>query len=179
MKARTSTTLRAIPASARIWSLTLLLAAVAGAIYIVALREQPAPRVEFAIPWPFLAVAVAVAELRVIEVHFRRESHAFSLSEFPAVVGLFFLGANDYLLAMIVFGVTFAMNGINWIDPKQPQNEFIIKILMLEDLAKGFRDNLPFSGRAIHVSCGILSLNFKLRNDLVRIDVRQYSCLTV
>jgi uncharacterized RDD family membrane protein YckC len=37
-----------------------------------------------------------------------------------------------YLLAMIVFGVTFAMNGINWIDPKQPQNEFIIKILMLE-----------------------------------------------
>ena len=38
---------------------------------------------------------------------------------------------------------------------------------------------VPISGRAIHVSSGILSLNFKSRNDLVRIDIRQYSCLTV
>ena len=43
---------------------------------------------------------MAIAELRVVEVHFRRESHAFSLSEFPAVVGMFFLPVNEYLVAV-------------------------------------------------------------------------------
>ena len=99
---RTSASFHAVPASARIWSLTLLLVAAAAAIYFVVLRNQGAPHVAFQIPWPLLAIAVAVAELRVIEVHFRRESHAFSLSEVPAVVGMFFLGANDYLLAVLI-----------------------------------------------------------------------------
>lgn len=82
--------------------LSLLLATMAGAVYLLILQGQPSPRVEFQIPWYALAVAVAVAELRVVEVHFRRESHAFSLSELPAVVGMFFLGINDYLLAVLV-----------------------------------------------------------------------------
>ena len=82
--------------------LSLLLATLAGAVYLVVLQGQPSPAVDFHIPWFVLAIAVAAAELRVVEVHFRRESHAFSLSEFPAVVGMFFLGANDYLLAVLV-----------------------------------------------------------------------------
>ena len=65
-------------------------------------RLLPAPYVQFSIPWPIMAVAVAVAELRVVEVHFRRESHSFSLSEFPAVIGMFFLAPNDYLIAVLV-----------------------------------------------------------------------------
>jgi hypothetical protein len=32
------------------------------------------------------------------------------------------------------------------------QHEIVIKILMLDDLAKGFRDNLPFSGRANRIA---------------------------
>ncbi len=87
---------------ARIWALTLLLIVVGAAIYLVALRGQPGPRVEFDIPWPVLAFAVAVAELRVVVVHFRRETHSFSLSEFPAVIGMFFLSPGEYLAAVLV-----------------------------------------------------------------------------
>jgi len=32
------------------------------------------------------------------------------------------------------------------------QHEIVIKILMLDDLSKGFRDNLPFSGRANRIA---------------------------
>ena len=93
---------RRIPVTARIWSLTLVLTAMATAIYLVALRSQPGPHVQFQLPWPVLAFAVALAELRVVEVHFRRETHSFSLSEFPAVVGLFFLSPGEYLAALLV-----------------------------------------------------------------------------
>lgn len=40
-----------------------------------------------------------------------------------------------YILGMIVFAIMFAMNGISWIDPKQPQQEFIVKVLILEGVA--------------------------------------------
>ena len=54
------------------------------------------------LPWPLLAVAFATAELKVIQVHFRRETHSFSLSEFPAVIGFFFLSPIDYVTAVLV-----------------------------------------------------------------------------
>src|SRR5665213_11632 len=54
------------------------------------------------IPWPFLAAGFFLTELKVIEVHFRRETHAFSLSEMPAVIGLFFVPPEQYLLALLV-----------------------------------------------------------------------------
>jgi diguanylate cyclase (GGDEF)-like protein len=94
--------LRRVPVTARIWLLTGLLAAFATMIYLLLLRGQPGPRVDFHIPWPVMAFAVAVAELRVVEVHFRRETHSFSLSEFPAVVGMFFLSPGEYLSALLV-----------------------------------------------------------------------------
>jgi diguanylate cyclase (GGDEF)-like protein len=49
-----------------------------------------------------MAIAFATAELRVVQVHFRRETHSFSLSEFPAVIGFFFLSPFDYVLAVLV-----------------------------------------------------------------------------
>ena len=52
--------------------------------------------------WPLLAAAFALAELKVVEVHFRRETHAFSLSEFPAVIGFFSLAPTEYLAAMLL-----------------------------------------------------------------------------
>ena len=54
------------------------------------------------VPWPIIALAFALAELKVVEVHFRRETHSFSLSEFPAVIGLFFLSPPEYVLAVVV-----------------------------------------------------------------------------
>ena len=90
-----------IPAVVRVWGLTLTLSVVAVAIYITKLHGLPAHATPFQIPWPLLAVAFAAAELKVVEVHFRRETHSFSLSEFPAVVGLFFLSPPDYVLAVL------------------------------------------------------------------------------
>jgi hypothetical protein len=94
--------LRRVPVTARIWLLTVSLAAIATTIYLLLLRGHPGPRVDFHIPWPVMAFAVALAELRVVEVHFRRETHSFSLSEFPAVVGMFFLNPGEYLSALLV-----------------------------------------------------------------------------
>ena len=54
------------------------------------------------IPWPLVAAGFCLAELKVVTVHFRREKHSFSLSEFPAVIGLFTLTPAEYLMAMTV-----------------------------------------------------------------------------
>ena len=41
-------------------------------------------------------------ELKVVDVHFRREKHSFSLSELPPVIGFFLLAPDRYFLAMLV-----------------------------------------------------------------------------
>ena len=48
------------------------------------LTALPAP---FAIPWPLAALAFYLGETNVVEVHFLRERHSFSLSELPGIVG--------------------------------------------------------------------------------------------
>ncbi|HSO30689.1 MAG TPA: EAL domain-containing protein [Candidatus Sulfomarinibacteraceae bacterium] len=93
--------LGAVPPAVRVWSLSSVLVAIAATIYLVALQDLPAAQGAW-IPWPLLAAAFAIAELKVVEVHFRRETHAFSLSEFPAVIGFFSLSPTDYLLAVFV-----------------------------------------------------------------------------
>jgi len=37
-----------------------------------------------------------------------------------------------YFLAFIVFGIVMGIYGINWLDPKQPQNDLIAKFLVME-----------------------------------------------
>jgi diguanylate cyclase (GGDEF)-like protein len=54
------------------------------------------------LPWPLIALGFCMAELKVVDVHFKREQHSFSLSEFPAVIGLFLLSPHDYILAVLV-----------------------------------------------------------------------------
>ena len=93
--------LLAIRPAVRVWAQTVLLGAVAFAVYALALRDLPRPENAW-IPWPALAAAFTIAELKVVEVHFRRETHSFSLSEFPAVIGFFSLSPADYLLAVLV-----------------------------------------------------------------------------
>ncbi|MCV0403541.1 MAG: GGDEF domain-containing protein [Chloroflexi bacterium] len=85
----------------RVAAFSAMLVALAVLIYLALLADSPARAVPFAIPWVFVAAAFAVADVKVIEVHFRRESHAFSLTEVPAVIGLFFLDPPTYLLALL------------------------------------------------------------------------------
>ena len=86
----------------RVRAFTLLIALAAVAVYLLVVRGLPAPPVPFMIPWPLAALAFYLGETRVVEVHFLRERHAFSLSELPAIFGLFFLSPNDYLLALMI-----------------------------------------------------------------------------
>jgi diguanylate cyclase (GGDEF)-like protein len=85
----------------RVWTFTGLLVAIALVAYLGAIRTLPTLAAPASIPWPLLAVGFFLTELKVIEVHFRRETHAFSLSEIPAVVGLFFVPPDMYLLALL------------------------------------------------------------------------------
>jgi diguanylate cyclase (GGDEF)-like protein len=80
-----------------LFSLSLLFAALAGWVLVVrGLQPIAAP---LDLPWPLLAVCFAIAERFEVSIHFRRERHSFSLSEIPAVVGLFCLTPNEYILA--------------------------------------------------------------------------------
>src|SRR5437867_11082681 len=90
------------PVTVRIWMFTGALAIAAIGIYLALLHGRPTPPVTLAVPWPVIAAAFALAELKVVQVHFRRETHSFSLSEFPAVIGFFFLSPTDYLIAVLL-----------------------------------------------------------------------------
>ena len=53
------------------------------------------------IPWPLFALAYCVAEVKVIDVRFRGGSHTFSLTEVPAVIGLFFVDPQWYVIGLV------------------------------------------------------------------------------
>ena len=94
--------LAAVPVTLRVWSFSAGIATCALLLYLTQLRGLPAPAQPFNIPWPVLAIGFFLAELKVVDVHFRREKHSFSLSEFPAVLGLFLLSPDQYLMAMLL-----------------------------------------------------------------------------
>jgi diguanylate cyclase (GGDEF)-like protein len=91
-----------LTAALRVRAFTLLIAVASAALYVVIIRGLPTLPAPFAIPWPLAAIAFYLGETRVVEVHFLRERHSFSLSELPGIFGLFFLSPTDYLLALII-----------------------------------------------------------------------------
>jgi len=97
-----------MPAAHRIILFVAVLSAAAAAIYGLLLVGRAAPYAAVPLSWPVLAVGFCIAEMKVVSVHFRRETHSFSLSEFPAVIGLFFLSPAEYILALLV-GSGFAL----------------------------------------------------------------------
>ena len=100
--------LRERPEARRVLLFSIVLAVLALVGYVAFVRDMQPLAGPVPIPWPLAAIAFFAAESKVIVVHFRRETHSFSLSEVPAVMGLFFLAPNDYLLALLV-GSTFAL----------------------------------------------------------------------
>jgi diguanylate cyclase (GGDEF)-like protein len=85
---------------ARVSLFSAFLAILAAVLFVLLIQDDAPLAVPFHIPWWLVAIGFALADIKVIEVHFRRESHAFSLTEVPAVIGLFFLGPTEYLAAM-------------------------------------------------------------------------------
>jgi hypothetical protein len=94
--------LRRVPAPVRVALFTGLLIWLAAILYLAFLRGQVPVTPPVVVPWYFMAGAFFAAELKVVDVHFRREKHSFSLSEFPAVIGYFLLSPTDYFLAMLI-----------------------------------------------------------------------------
>ena len=86
----------------RVWLFSGSLAVIAVVLYLWIVGDDAPLAVPFHIPWWVAAAGFALADIKVIEVHFRRESHAFSLTEVPAVIGLFFLSPIEYLAAVTV-----------------------------------------------------------------------------
>ena len=76
------------PSAARVWLFTAALGLTAAVLYVDGVRTLEPVASPFSFPWPLLAVAFLAVETKVILVHFRRETHSFSLSEVPAVIGL-------------------------------------------------------------------------------------------
>jgi hypothetical protein len=101
---RTRSTLQAavrIPASLRVSLFSALLTMLAAVLFFGYLERQPTHSVPVAVPWLAVAAGFVLAELKVVDVHFRREKHSFSLSELPVVMGFFLLTPGDYFLAML------------------------------------------------------------------------------
>ena len=71
-------------------ALTSALAAVAVVVYWLFLRDVNSGRGVTDIPWPVFSMGFFLVEVKVVEVYYRRERHSFSLSEVPAVFGLFY-----------------------------------------------------------------------------------------
>ncbi len=93
---------RRIPASRRLWSFNALLTGLAVLLFLGFLTGEEGFGSPVTVPWYVMAVAFFAAELKVVDVHFRREKHSFTLSEVPAVIGYFVLSPAEYLLAMVV-----------------------------------------------------------------------------
>ncbi len=92
-----------IPPPARIAAFSLVLIGTAVVMYTAVLAAQPQPALpSIPVPWWLVAAGFALAEVRTVDVHFRREKHSYSLSEVPAVMGMYLLAPSEYFVAMLV-----------------------------------------------------------------------------
>jgi diguanylate cyclase (GGDEF)-like protein len=86
----------------RVWLLTATLVLVAAAI-LAAGSFHEAPRIlPIPVPWPLIAAAFFVAEVRVVHLHIGRSAHSFSMAEIPFLFGLFFLSPLEFVAARLV-----------------------------------------------------------------------------
>src|SRR5918999_1573980 len=71
-----------------VWALTLALAVATAALFALGVVPLSPKDRTLELPWPILALLFAAAEVCVVQLHLRRDAHAFSLSEIPLVIGL-------------------------------------------------------------------------------------------
>jgi diguanylate cyclase (GGDEF)-like protein len=93
--------LQAVPRPVRVWAFSMTLSAIAIVMFLAFLHGRQPNVALIQVPWYVMAVGFFAAELKVVDVHFRREKHSFSLSEFPAVIGYFVLTPDQYFLALL------------------------------------------------------------------------------
>jgi diguanylate cyclase (GGDEF)-like protein len=85
----------------RVFAFSAALATFGIAAFLQIEQRLPTLDAPLSIPWPLFAVAYYLAEVKVIDVHFRRDTHSFSLTEVPAVIGLFFVDPHMYVPGIV------------------------------------------------------------------------------
>ncbi|MDQ3879495.1 MAG: EAL domain-containing protein [Chloroflexota bacterium] len=84
------------------WGVTVALAAGAVLVYVFGVRPLSLMPGIAGLEWWILVIGFAGAEILVVHLQFRRDTHSFSLSEIPLVIGLFFVRPDLMLLAQLV-----------------------------------------------------------------------------
>jgi len=93
---------RELGLEAKIWLLTVVIAAAAVGAYLGLVEPLGTGPSELDVPWWLVAAAFAAAERWVVHLHFRRSTHSLSLGELPLVAGLLFLPAHELVIAGLV-----------------------------------------------------------------------------
>ena len=88
--------------SSRIFLFILALALGSLAMYATRIRGTPAIGSTFHLRWWFLVPVFLLAEGYPVHVHFRRETHSLSMSDFALVLALFLVSPSHLLLAQLV-----------------------------------------------------------------------------
>jgi diguanylate cyclase (GGDEF)-like protein len=86
----------------RVWLLTAALAAAAIGMYVLGVRNLSALESPVHLEWWIVAAMYGLAEVLVVHLQFRRDTHSFSLSEIPLLVGLFFLEPTMLVVALLL-----------------------------------------------------------------------------
>ena len=89
----------------RVWAFNGLLALLALLLYLEGVARLPAGGEADHLFWPILAAIFALVSIARVYIHFQRSSQAYSLSEIPLVIGLFFSTPDELLLARVLGGV--------------------------------------------------------------------------
>jgi len=85
-----------------VWALIASIAALSLGLWGIVLPTLAIPSTELSAPWWLLALAFALVESFVVNLHFRSESGSFSLLEIPLVFGLLFTEPSLLWVAIIV-----------------------------------------------------------------------------
>ena len=91
----------ALRGSSGVWIVTSLVASLS-AVLLLTWRGPSQPALDVQMPWWLLAAVFAIVEAFVVHVQFGRETESFSLSEIPLVLGLFFVGPRELVLAQLL-----------------------------------------------------------------------------
>ncbi len=82
--------------------LTAVIAATAGALFLLVVAPLPPAPTALNLPWALWAGAFAMSELLIVHVQWKRESHTFSLSDLVLAAGLALAAPAEIVLAQVV-----------------------------------------------------------------------------
>src|SRR5690349_24315787 len=90
---------RQVPPDALIWVVSAVLAASGLLLFTPGVHLEP---LSPGVWWPVVAALFALSERFAVHLPFGRDNHSITLNQAPLVIGLFFLPADQILLAAVL-----------------------------------------------------------------------------